>query len=170
MPSKYLQTLKARHFKIIELELDGRTGVQIAAELGMPAEEIKNIVNSPLYQHELSRRRDKGAMRQAEEVSIRRISASEILSDASGRAAEVQVGLLGSRTEKIQQTAAMDILDRSGHPKISKSESRNVNASFMITEGLLDRLQLASRDAFGKELDTSGLESAQVAQDRPSDR
>ncbi len=86
---------------------------------------------------------------------------------AAEGAANTQVGLLQSENERIRQTSAMDILDRAGCPKISKSESKNLNASLVITPDLFDRLNLASKDAFGKDFDSNELSQANVADTRP---
>ena len=52
-----LKKLLPRHYRILELCLDGKNYKDIAKEIGLTQRAISNITNSPIFQNELARRR-----------------------------------------------------------------------------------------------------------------
>src|SRR3954471_24193336 len=57
-PTEGLQRLSPRHYKIIELALDGYSNISIANMMGMTAVGIGIILRDLKVQHELARRRE----------------------------------------------------------------------------------------------------------------
>ena len=117
----------------------------------MSAYGVSIIVRSPIFQHELARRRAEQNDRVDRLEARRRVSAREVLDEASVQAAQKQVFLLDSENENLAQRSAMDILDRTGYPKISRSEGRHVVGDIVLTREDLERIQEASRACFGED-------------------
>jgi len=133
--------------------LEGKLQSEIARELGMSENGVSNIVRSPIFQRELTRRRVEQRRRVDEAEVVRLLNAHDLLDGAAAEAARQHVSLLHSSKERIRQISAMDILDRAGYPKVSKSESRSVDTQLVISEKQLARMQRASLEAFGKEME-----------------
>ncbi len=148
----HIQRLQAKHLRIVELLLDGTAKKDIAETLGLTPAGVINITNSAIFQHELARRRTERVGRLDEAENIRRLGAADILDQASSDAARTQVGLLTDENSKVRQVSAMDILDRTGFPRVTKSESRSVTAQIVLDGDAIDRIQKASREAFGEEM------------------
>ncbi len=53
----HLKKLLPRHYRILELCLDGKNRKDIAREVGLTPRAITNITNSPIFQFEYARRR-----------------------------------------------------------------------------------------------------------------
>lgn len=149
-----LQKLQEKHKKIIELALEGLSKVQIATELGLTPPGVKLIMDSPVFQGELARRRAERDMRLDENATVvataRAFSASDVLHDAAVRAAKTQVALLDAESPAVVQRAAMDILDRAGFPKVVRNDSRTLGVQIVLDERVLGRLLTATKECFGE--------------------
>lgn len=107
-----LQKLIPRHFKILDLYLEGMSQVDIAKEVGMHQANIGLVVRSPVFQNELALRR---SLREKDEKELRQtglVQAKGVLEGAAFRAAETQVGLLESEDDRIKLASSNSILDR----------------------------------------------------------
>lgn len=114
MPPNELRKLLPRHFEIVRLCLQGLRIKDIAMALKPPmsADGVGIIINSPLFQDELVRRR---RVQDAQDRDLRTdvtISAIKVLEDAASSAAQTHVDLLESKSERTQQISANAILDR----------------------------------------------------------
>ncbi len=154
-----LKRLQVKHNRILELSIAGMSNKAISEEMGLTTVAIQNILSSPVAQNELARRLEDRRLRMNDIQEAKDLTAREILLGASNQAAETQRDLLRSPTEKVRQIAAMDILDRTGYPKMSKNESTEVHATIMIDENVLGRMQRASVEAFGEPLNVPRLKS-----------
>ena len=152
-----LKRLQARHYKIMDLLLLGKRQCDIAEEMGLSKYGVSIIARSPVFQDQLARRRVEHNARLDDREAARRLSAREFLDNAARDAAKKQISLLLSSNERVAQVSAMDILDRTGHPKVSRSEGRNVNAQIVIDEKVLERMQKVTRQCFGEDLDLGML-------------
>jgi len=107
-----LQKLIPRHFKILDLYLDGMPQVDIAKEVGMHQVNVGLVVRSPVFQNELAIRR---SLRERDEKEFRQtglVQAKGVLEGAAFHAAETQVGLLESKDERVKLASSNSILDR----------------------------------------------------------
>jgi len=107
-----LQRLLPRHFRILELCLEGFSKKDIAGAIGMTPQAISLITNSPLFQDELARRRAERNI-EADDRSVGGVVESRrLLEEASAAAAQTAIDLLGSEDERVQLSSANSILDR----------------------------------------------------------
>lgn len=148
-----IKSLRAKHFRIVELSLAGWKSTDIATETGLVPESVARILRSPVFQGELARRRKEQTIRVDSVEADLRSPAAQILAEASSVAAQTQVGLLESESEKIQQTAAMDILDRTGIPKITKSQNQSISAQIILDNRGVEALSRATAEAFNQVLE-----------------
>ena len=162
--SSRLQRLQGRHHRMIDLKLEGVSHVDIASELGCTPQSVSLCVNAPIFQKEMARRREEYREGLDDEMVERVGDASQIIRKATILAAETQVSLLGSDNEIVQQRSAMDILDRGGFPKVTKSEDHRKNITLNLTGEDLERIQTAAVRRFGSELEIN-LEPSDVEGD-----
>ncbi len=107
-----LQELKQRHYRIVELFLEGITHKDIAHIVGMTPEGISLIISSSLFQDEVSRRRKIRNETMDDNHNGSTLEVKGILEENAAKAAEVQVKLLESKDEAIKLRASGSILDR----------------------------------------------------------
>jgi len=139
-----LQRLLPRHFKVLELCLEGHSRKTIAQTVGLTEQAISLITNSPIFQDEIARRRDTRNKKDDEGRSVHLEKARGILEEASVSAAKTQVSLLSSDKEHIQLASAKDILDRTYKgQKIVGSDM----PSIVISEGSIQVLNVAIQEA-----------------------
>jgi hypothetical protein len=134
-----------RHFKIIDLVIEGKTDTDIAKELGMSRQQVCNITNSPAFQHQLSLRREKSETVHdavvAQQAAIGLESVQKKIADAASDAAQAIIKQLGSESEVTVRRAAQDILDRAGYVATRKVETSNKSLVVVMDEELLKRLE-----------------------------
>ena len=152
-----LKRLQTRHFKIMDLLLLGMKQCDIADEMGLSKYGVSIIVRSPVFQDRLARRRTEHDARLDEAEATRLLTARDVLEAEATGAARKQIALLESPSERVAQISAMDILDRAGCPKTSRSEDRHVQATIVLDENALARIQKANRECFGEEMDMGML-------------
>ena len=151
-----IKRLLPRHYRILDLVLLGWNQKDIAHELGITPYGLSNIIRSRVFQHELSRRRDaKYQMEDQSEAEIR-LRAREKLGKTSLEAADTLVGLLESPNERIRQASAMDILDRSGIPKVSRQDQEKRVVQINISADQARRLLEATQQVFGEDMTLNG--------------
>lgn len=108
-----LERLEAFHTGIIEAMIEGHSIKNIAEHLGIPVSQINDMAKAPLFQAELSRRREERSKVLDQVSSIRRGNAMRILEDALELAATEQVNLLHTATDpKDKQRAINNIWDK----------------------------------------------------------
>ena len=107
-----VRRLLPRHHKIFNRLLLGFNQHQIAENLGMSNRSISLIVNSPLVQSEVARRRKTIESMENKSIAGGTERARTILDEASASAAQTQVNLLDSTEDRLKHSAAKDILDR----------------------------------------------------------
>ena len=124
-----IQTLSARHFKILELCLRGWIPKDIAEHLNMGAQQVSIVINSPSFQYQLAERRAKLNDRQDQDIVEQTQKVDEAIS-AHTMAAVGRLGLIvtaGKDGDAIR--AADSILDRGGHARAQKTESKSVSVT-----------------------------------------
>lgn len=120
------EKLNPRHYRIVDLTLLGVSAVDIASEVGINVASVGVIQRAPTFQHELALRRH----RVTETVDLQLTNSHEqvenCLKNAALAAANKLVGSLDSLDEDIQIKSATELLDRTGHQKVNKIESKSV--------------------------------------------
>jgi CheY-like chemotaxis protein len=128
-----LQRLKAVHYLIMDMHLRGMSNVQIAEELDRSSVGIGLIIQCPLFQQELARRREHNDKTETEQRSLYINRAKEVLTKNAENAATKLVEQLDHIDPNIQQRASFGILDRV-FPKEPKDGSgvNNFNGPVMV--------------------------------------
>lgn len=108
----YPKRLSTRHLEMIKHRLVGMSNVDIAKSLGITPKTVSLIVNSPLFQGELARRRQQLEQREDSIIVGGVVKAREILDKASAKAAQSTVDDLDAEKPELRRSAAKDILDR----------------------------------------------------------
>jgi len=116
-----IQRLNARHFKIIDYCLAGKTHVEIAGILQMTARSVGLVVNSSSFQHELALRREVLNEKIDDKILSDIDAVQENLNQAVLSAAKKLIGLMDSGEEGIALRAASTVLDRGGYPAVTKT-------------------------------------------------
>lgn len=137
-----LKRLLPRHYRIIDLSLAGMTNVDIATSVGMTPMAIGMVLNSPVGQAELTRRRAGITVQVDEGLSSTVTEAKAKLENAAASAADRLIGLLDAQDEAIQRQSAKDILDRT----FGREGSTNVSVTVLSAEKL-QLLTVALREA-----------------------
>ena len=119
-----LQKLQSRHLRMIDLSLEGRTRKDIAEIVGMTPQNVYLVSESPLFQQELARRREKKDEHHDSDTLLALEEAKNILSRGASQAAQVHVDLLDSQSERVKQASASAILDRTGLAPQRQEESQ----------------------------------------------
>ena len=119
-----LQRLLPRHFKIIELALDGNDRQTIAQVLEISPQTVSNVLNTPLVQDELSKRRANVTKKVDEGRVAVAMEARRVIEDSAVQAALVHKEIVtktivddsGSEVPfypaPVRQSSAEAILDR----------------------------------------------------------
>ena len=127
-----IQRMAPRHFRILELCLQGHSKKVIAEALGMTPQAISLITNSPLFQDQLARRRGEVEKVSNEAVGSAVVDARNTLVENAQAAANKQVDLLNAENESVQLHAATAILDR----VMEKKDGDKVTSPMIQTEQL----------------------------------
>lgn len=153
--ANHLQRIQEHHYAIIELCLDGHTIGEIARITDMTTAQISNIVNTPMVQSEIARRRANREKMIDDAHAVKRQVAVGIIHDNIEKAAKAQVALLDSQDERVKQTAVSEIFDLAfNHKKAEVSSVRNQQVNINIGNDALNRL-----DAVLKEI---GIDDSQL--------
>lgn len=108
-----IQRMLPRHFAILNLVLAGNGPKEIAQALGMTPQAISLIMNSPIFQHEVSRRRDGIDKVVDQELASAPIRAKQILEENAAAAAQVHIDIIENEVDpRVRQASANSILDR----------------------------------------------------------
>ena len=152
-----LKRLLSRHYKMLGLLLEGKTQKQIADEMGYSPYGISAIVNSRVFQAELVRKRADLDERVTQAEVVRRLNARVVLDGVATEAAQKQASLLNSENERVAQLSAMDILDRTGCPKVSRSRNEQIVMEVVLDEKTVQRFCEAAKLCFGENFDIGKL-------------
>ena len=129
-----LQTMSARHFKIVDLCVKGFTNKQIASELNMSQCAVSIIVNSPTFKHEFAlRRAQRDELTDKEQIAGEN-EAMVILKEGAVNAAKRLVEHVDSVDETISVRSCAEVLDRTGSCKIIAKPQNTVNSVIIINE------------------------------------
>ena len=113
----HIKKMMPRYRDLMRRIVCGQNRRQIERELNMTSTNYTVIIGSPLFKAELAKMQieldkqvlDKLSTAKVEDVVDRK------LKEASPEAADVNINLLRSSSEKTRQHSAFDILDRTGH-------------------------------------------------------
>lgn len=139
-----IKKLLPRHNKILDLCLEGWSLGAIASEVGISIVQLKNVRNSPCFQHQLANRRSK--MEQEKDILTIRSeidsgnNARQILDSNQNAAADVLVDLMTTGNSTTKFRSAESILDRTGLIKVSGSVNQNQNIHVILDSEDVDRL------------------------------
>ncbi len=147
-----VQKLNPRHFRILDLYLEGRPLAEIARMLEMTPQAVTIVTNSPIFKHELSLRRA-----QIEAVHTENVAFSRDLKDRDTPALEaLRAGALQAAQRLVENTqhengsvanrACEAILDRVGIGKVEtlrvQEQSLHVNISADDARAIQDTLEM----------------------------
>lgn len=141
---RVIRRLLPKHYKILELYLDGIQTKDIAEILDLNPSTVSMVIHSPLFQAEATRIRKEG--RESTIMQLDRQAAMgkarSILEQASVLAAEKIEALVDSESEHISLKAATAILDRVFGPNDHKGSPPVIN----VTADQVNLLTLAMRE------------------------
>lgn len=129
-----LQRLLPRHHKILDLHLEGLSYENIASRTNLKKRQVANIVNSPVFQQQLSLRRSTIEDTVEENIIKHEQSVSDLLKEKTIAAAQKLVDLMDSDNDSVARQSANDILDRGGCPKVSRQESDIITTLILDNE------------------------------------
>lgn len=124
-----VQKLNARHYGILEKCLRGWTAKTIAEHYGMSQGQVSVVINSSSFQYQLARRRAKLNDRQDQDIVEQTQKVNEAIA-GHVMAAIDRLGYVvveGKDGDAIR--AADSILDRGGHARVQKTESKSVSVT-----------------------------------------
>jgi len=140
-----MQQLLPRHYKIIDLFLDGSwNNMEIAEKVGVTPVTVKNVLAMPATQDIIAKRRKTkteikdtvSARLELDQVDIAR----KKLNDAATQAAETLIESLFSEDDKLRNKGANDILDRIGIARVAKNENTNKSAVLVLDADTAERI------------------------------
>jgi len=141
-----IQTLSSRHYRIMDYMLAGWKLVDIAKTLSCTTQNLQDLKGSVLFQDELAQKRAILDSQVGESLA-RSVSDAEYvnerLAQGARRAVEKLVGFVDGTDDcspSIARQAASDILDRSGYPKMTKTENTQNNI-FVLDQDDLERIE-----------------------------
>jgi len=137
--SNHIETLNPRHFRILDLCLQGKTAKQTSDILQMSYNQVMNIMHSPNFQHELSLRRVKIEDKMDTNIADAKDTVNDVLKQAALNAANNLINGLNSKDDSIVFRSATDILDRTGYPKVTKNLGGTV-AAIVISKDDAERI------------------------------
>jgi hypothetical protein len=143
-----IERIRVRHLRIMDLALEGRNNIEIANELDMDPGTIGAIINSPLFQNELAKRRQvsKRTQEHAELHAVTR--AKQMIEDASTIAAGKMIELVDNEDSSVAFRATKDILDR----VLGTQDDQRRNQPVVINAEKLVLLQQVMREERGELL------------------
>lgn len=136
-----LVALLPRHFKMLDLFLEGLSVGQVAERVGVSARMVGFVRKSPLFQGEFARRRRAIEDKHDEAVVISALNAGDRLAEASNNAADVLVTGLLDEDIQVQLRSAESILDRTGYGKQTKTQNSSVSLIANLTPKAIENLQ-----------------------------
>ena len=124
-----VQKLNGRHYGILEKCLRGWTAKVIAEHYDMSQGQISIIINSPSFQYQLAERRSKLNDRQDQDIVEQVTKVDEAIA-GHVMAAVDRLGYIVTEGKDGDAIRAADsILDRGGHARVQKTESKSVSVT-----------------------------------------
>lgn len=123
----------------------GQSRRQIEREMRMSSGNYTVIIGSPMFKAELAKMEEELNKQVLDKLSTSKVEdvVDRKLKKASPEAADVNIALLRSSSEKTRQRSSFDILDRTGHkPK----EHYVAEGSIEITGEVVDDIKKALKD------------------------
>lgn len=152
-----LQRLNPAHFQIVDLCLQGYGPKEISQVVGMTPQAVSLITKSPVFQQELSRRRETMEKTVNSEIAST-ISNARLKLEANAEKAIDKVTDLMEKAEdeRVQLTAARDILDRVfGDASAPKPQIMILDAE------ALENLKRTFQEVTGKMIDVISTPSSE---------
>ena len=150
------ERMNPRHYRILDMTLQGVPQSVIAAELGISSNNICTIVTGPSFQHELALRRSSLTHKIDDQIAGIHQQVEDRLKNASLAAADKLCVSLDSPDEQVAVKSALELLDRTGHQKVNKIESKS--SVLVLNAEDLARIEKSL------ELDREVIENAEVSQ------
>lgn len=149
---KELDRLQAQHLAIMDLDIAGMSGRDIASQLGIHENTVSGIKNSTLYQHSLSVRRNRLVKSQEAMLLSTVGKAREVLENSAADAAlELAKLAKSAENESVRLKANESILDRTGLGGVEES-GRVIEIKMKTQDAALLRIVLREdRDDFSEE-------------------
>lgn len=160
-PPNELQRLLPRHFQIIDLSLAGYGPKEIAQAMDMTPQAISLITNSPLFQDEISRRRESIEKETNSNLASIPMMAKKALEASSLQAANTLVYHLNSPDPKAAISSANSILDRVFGKKDDQSSQQVVileAGALQVLQVTMKELENYDRERKGRLLSKVGIE------------
>ena len=121
---------------VLRADLQGLPDSYIQEKLDISQHVLKRLRESELYQARFSSLQEEANQAILEKVVEQDDPVSEVLHKAAMTAATRNVELLSSDNDAIVQKSAWDILDRTGHPKTTRTEGGNQTTVVVDTESM----------------------------------
>ena len=148
---------KSKVHAILRADLRGLPDSYIMEKLSISQYILERVRESELYKERFSVLQDKADDMALDKADGEDDPVTEALRKAAVKAAETNISMLGSDSEKVAQASAWDILDRSGHPKTARSEvtqKANVTVDEATMRALGDALGLVQKTAGDADKDS----------------
>lgn len=140
-----IKTMMPRYRDLMRRLVCGQGRRQIEREMDMSSANYTVIIGSPLFKAELAKMTVELDKQVLDKLSTSKVEdvVDKKLQGASIDAADVNIALLQSASEKTRQRSSFDILDRTGHkPK----EHYVAEGSIEITGEVVDDIKKALKD------------------------
>ena len=112
MPQNEIARMLPRHFKMLELAIEGYGAKEIAQALDCTPQSVSLVMRSPLFQSEIARRRDMREKVQDDVAASTVVEARAKLDSLAVEAVDVQGKLLNSEDDGVALRASDSILKR----------------------------------------------------------
>lgn len=109
---------------ILRADLQSMSDDYIQERFEVTEGQLRSIRASALYKERLADLQGRADDKAVDRVADEEDRVATELSKSALKAAQKNVALLDSENEKVQQASAWDILDRTGYPKTTRSETR----------------------------------------------
>ena len=107
-----IKRLAPRHHRILDMHLDGMKATEIARALGMSSGAVNLVIRSPVYQSELSRRREERSRHLDQEYALELDTMRREMASHATSAIRVQGELLEDTDPRVRQEAVKQTLGR----------------------------------------------------------
>ncbi|KKL64673.1 hypothetical protein LCGC14_2162600 [marine sediment metagenome] len=132
-----IQQLSARHHKIVELCLRGWIPKDIAEHLDMSQQQVSIVINSSSFQYQLAERRSKLNDRVDQDIVEQTQKVDDAIAEHTMSAVS-RLGLIATAGKDSDAIRACDsILDRGGHARVQKTESKSVSVTIDASDAKL---------------------------------
>lgn len=128
---KDIKSLTPRHFKILDLCHKGLNGSQIAEQIGMSSRQVRLVLGSPSFKHELAIRRASSIEREDDKAEREEDEVIRTLKQNTKNAVDKLVSHMESDDDKISLKASESILDRGGYMK-KEDKSNQQNSAIIV--------------------------------------